>query len=554
LIICSNIKQEKKKAKKMISNFNYKSILNHINEAIFIHKQNGEIIDVNDTMLKMYGYEYHEIVGGKVPAVSNDYKGFTAEIAQQHINAAIRGESPLFEWLAKDKDGHPFWVEVSLSKLENEEENLILAVVRDISKRHPESIAYTKLEDFKNIITNLSHRFISIPIERIPAEIDYALEYLGKFYKSDRSYVFLYTEDNQFKSNTNEWCNTGITPYKSSLQHLKNEGFIWEYNQIKNNQIINIPDVSLMDSDASVEKQEFEREGILSLLMVPMLHNNRPIGFLGLDSVQHKRKWMKQDEEVLAVMGTIIGNALIRKRNEEKLKVAIKKAEESDRLKTAFLANMSHEIRTPMNGIVGFSQLLTDPLTSKQELNEYGEIIYNSSLQLLAIINDIIDISKIEAGIIEAMPTKVDITKLVSDLEKFYSYQVNEKSLEFSLECTLEPGFSIMVDKGKLRQILGNLISNAIKYTNEGTITLGCKNSDSTLTFYIQDTGIGMDKEMQETAFDRFTRARDEYTQKNRGTGLGLSICKALTHLLNGSISLNSIAGKGTTFTVSIPI
>jgi len=244
----------------------------------------------------------------------------------------------------------------------------------------------------------------------------------------------------------------------------------------------------------------------------------------------------------------------IRKINLE-LYSAKEKAEESDMLKSMFLANMSHEIRTPMNAIMGFSDLLLEEGLSKAKIGKYVQIIHSSSLQLLTVISDILDISKIEAGQIHFSSDLIDINKLMSQL--FQTYKKSGKLKNNRLRCTCEkPKETVqtMTDGNRIKQVLCNLLDNAIKFTNNGAIEMGYKMVGNFIEFYVKDTGIGISQDNHELVFQRFRQVDATDNRINGGNGLGLSISKALVEKLGGSIHLKSNLGKGSEIRFTIPI
>ena len=229
-------------------------------------------------------------------------------------------------------------------------------------------------------------------------------------------------------------------------------------------------------------------------------------------------------------------------------------AEESDRLKSAFLANISHEIRTPMNGILGFSELLKEPHISGEEQAEFIGLIQQSGNRMLNLINELIDISRYDAGETTLQISKTPVNALLHDLFAFFKPEIEEKGLCLNCTCELSDAESIIeTDSGKLTQILTNLIQNALKFTNSGTIDFGYTKSGSKLEFYVLDTGIGVPADMQQKIFERFWQADNTLTRNHQGSGLGLSISKAYVEMLGGTIQVESREGQGSRFSFTLP-
>jgi PAS domain S-box-containing protein len=243
-----------------------------------------------------------------------------------------------------------------------------------------------------------------------------------------------------------------------------------------------------------------------------------------------------------------------RKEIVEELIRSKEKAEEGDKLKTAFLHNISHEIRTPMNAIVGFSALLGEPEVNEKTRKSYIEVIMQSSNHLLSIITDIVDISNIEANLINTYKNEVPINTTIRSLCKQFIPKAAEKNISMFCETGLSDSDAlILTDKSKLSQILSNLVSNAIKFTDKGTIKIGYKLVDNFLEFCISDTGIGISPEHHARIFDRFYQVSSAMERLYEGTGLGLAISKAYVEHLGGKIWLSSEPGKGTSFFFTIP-
>ncbi|NOR74121.1 MAG: PAS domain S-box protein [Draconibacterium sp.] len=242
------------------------------------------------------------------------------------------------------------------------------------------------------------------------------------------------------------------------------------------------------------------------------------------------------------------------KRIEIELIKAKEKAEESDRLKTAFLSNMSHEIRTPMNGILGFSSLLKEPGLTGDQQHKYIEIIEKSGARMLNTINDIIDISRIEAAQVDVLLTEINIKSQMQELYVFFKSEAEKKGIQLLYKGELSGQETIIkTDELKLNSILTNLIKNAIKYSHKGSIKIGCKGKDNELEFFVKDNGIGVPKNRQKAIFNRFEQADIEDTKVYEGSGLGLAISKAYVEMLGGKIWLESEEGVGSTFYFTLP-
>jgi PAS domain S-box-containing protein len=240
---------------------------------------------------------------------------------------------------------------------------------------------------------------------------------------------------------------------------------------------------------------------------------------------------------------------------EEALIKARDKARESDRLKTAFLHNISHEIRTPMNAIVGFSALLADPDQPDETKETFIETIVSSSGHLLSIINDIVEISNIEANLLTVNHSEFNLESLLNELSDIFLPKAGRKNIQLKLE--IEAGnrdLIIISDRTKLYQVLSNLIANAIKFSNEGEVRFGFNRNRNILEFFVSDTGIGIPDDKVETIFDRFFQVDNSETRQYEGTGLGLSISKSYVDLLGGNIWVKSDPGKGSVFYFTLPL
>jgi signal transduction histidine kinase/CheY-like chemotaxis protein len=263
---------------------------------------------------------------------------------------------------------------------------------------------------------------------------------------------------------------------------------------------------------------------------------------------------LKQYDGEFGNIGKLFSESVKRK---EELTLAKNKAEENDNLKSVFLANLSHEIRTPMNAILGFTNLLKTEKLNIEDSREYLETIEISGNNLVSIINDLIEMSKIDANQITPNYGSTNLEECINEIYETIKVTITNKKINFQkIEPKIKASKYIKADELKLKQIFINLINNAFKYTEKGTISFGYNldEKNKQINFTVVDTGFGISKEDQNLIFDRFKRLENDYTMRSSGLGLGLAISKAYIEMMNGTISINSEVGKGTSFEFSLPL
>jgi signal transduction histidine kinase/ActR/RegA family two-component response regulator len=313
--------------------------------------------------------------------------------------------------------------------------------------------------------------------------------------------------------------------------------------------------------------QELHTDGVIDIvgspakswMGTPLLIDDELMGLMVVQSYRSVNAYTPDDLKLLEFVSSQVAISLKRREYESFLHISREKAIESDRLKSAFLANMSHEIRTPMNSIVGFSDLITRDTIGIERKSLYARYISNSSKALLALIDDIIDIAKIEAGQLKILKSSVSVNKIINELfDFFHSEQIRDSkdTIELRTHFAVDGNnFAILCDMVRLRQVLNNLINNALKFTTSGFVEFGYViPNNATIIFYVQDTGIGIAREKQAVIFERFRQVDDTTTRKYGGTGLGLAISKKLVELMGGKIWVESEASKGSTFYFSLPL
>ncbi len=407
---------------------------------------------------------------------------------------------------------------------------------------------------------------------------------------------------NKKKNGTYFWEKTRISPIKDDSGHITNFlAIIEDFTQQKkaeerikylkefNELVINSMSKGLLVEDkdgnivfsnpALLELTGYKNEELLNMHWSDLISDEAEPGIL--EKIQNKKtketksietKIKSKSGESIPVYltpstieknqkfdGSIVTFTDIRqiKQKEEELKKAKEKAEESDRLKSEFLANMSHEIRTPMNGIMGFSRLLKQEGPGDDAWEHYIDIIYQSSNQLLRVINDIVDFSKIQAGQYEIEQNTIHLNALMEETKELFDEEkktMNKEKIDIILSFPeIQKDKVIIADYGKIKQIFSNLIINALKFTLKGKIEIGFFIENNYVNFFVSDTGIGIAKEDQSIIFERFRQVDSSASRNFGGTGLGLTICKTLVELMDGDIKLDSEENKGSTFYFKIP-
>jgi len=241
----------------------------------------------------------------------------------------------------------------------------------------------------------------------------------------------------------------------------------------------------------------------------------------------------------------------------QELNQAIIKSQESDRLKSAFLSNISHELRTPLNSILGFSELIKSPRIEAVERDAYIDFINEGSHQLLAVLNDLIEISKLESNLTQVENKEFCIVSLIHELYSIYKFELemnNNKDLNFDLSLPINETYLIKSDRFRLKQIVSHFLNNAIKFTHEGSIQLGLEEKEGRVSVFVQDTGIGIGKDKLSRVLQPFVQSDMESTKRYGGVGIGLALCQELSVLLKGEVQIETELNKGTRVSLVLPL
>jgi PAS domain S-box-containing protein len=515
-------------------------------EGIVIHKDTVAI-DVNLSFATIFGYKKNELIGRNLTEllIKKEYHKIVSEnIKKEYVLP--------YEVEGIRKDGTTLFLEIEAKNIDYlKKNNIRVAAFRDITQRKKSQ---------KDILKK--NEELKLKSEELKRVNDELLQEKLRALESEKQFRDLFENSGDAIMITQNGLFVDCNQATLKLFECKTK------NELLNIHPAQVSPSKQADGKRSVDKAEemiatafkkgtYRFEWLhktvkgkvfpTEVLLTSMLnkHNKKILHAVVRDITDRKKaeiELLRQNKEYIVL-------------NEE-LKLAKEKAEESDRLKTEFLQNLSHEIRTPMNGILGFSELLDSPDVSIDNQKVFIKMIRSSGDQLLRIIDDIIEISKLDIKQVKVINKEININSLLLELFMEFDSKAKRKNISLYLKKELsDTGSTIYTDEIKLKKILSNLIENAIKFTESGYVEIGYKIIDENkfIQFYIKDTGIGIPKNKQEKIFYRFSQGITNLKRKTGGLGLGLSIAKENTELLNGKIEVESDENKGAVFYIKIP-
>lgn len=476
------------------------------------------------------------------------------ELENEKIPGYDRHRSRTLEIEQFKPDGTSIPLEIHISFIRDKNDNPIgiQGISRDITERKMLEEGMNQQTRLRELLMTISTDFINVPLENMDETVKLSLEMLGNFVAADRSYIFEYDWQKNVCNNTYEWCKNGIEPEIENLQAVPLDMMTDWVLAHKNREPMLVEDVYHLPH--GLAREILEPQGIKSVVSVPMMNRENCIGFVGFDFVKEHRTYSGTELELLMFFAQMLVNIELRKETERQLVIAKERAEESDRLKTSFLANISHEIRTPMNGIIGFLNLLREPNLNDDDRAGYLTIVNQSSDRLLNTINDIIEVSRIESGDISIKKENIELEQLFSYHFEYFQPWANAKNILLKpfQKRTEKP--DIYTDYSKLDSILTILLKNAIKFTDRGSIEVGCEQQgNSDFLFWVKDTGKGIQTDKLDIIFRQFMQEDSSLTRSHEGSGLGLTIAKAYVEVLGGTIGVESEYGKGSRFFFTLP-
>jgi len=537
-------------------------LIDNLPDFVYVKDAESRFLVGNAALAKLMGAATPDELLGKTDF--DFYPQGLAEKFHQDEQRVIQTGQPLLnvEEPARDAQGNPVWLATTKVPLRDADGKVIgiVGIGHDITqrKRVEEEIRHS-LEHLQLMNRVLMAAASTLDphqvLEAICTELAQALDL-------PQAAFALFTEDRQALRVVAEYCRSDRPSGLGAVIPVANNPATQEV--LATHAPVIIPNAQTDARTAPVHDLHRTR-GTVTLMIVPLLVRDQIVGTLGLDATE-PREFTEEEISLVQAVTAIAGQALEnsrlyeavqkelaeRKRIEEELRQAKEAAEAASLAKSQFLANMSHEIRTPMNAILGMTGLLLDTPLSKEQ-REYAETVHNSAESLLQIINDILDYSKIEAGRLELEMLDFDLRAAIEDTADMLAIEAQRKDLEFACHIAPDVPTHVRGDPGRLRQILTNLIGNAIKFTEKGEVVLRVAREQETAThitvrFVVQDTGIGIPKDRFDRLFQSFSQLDTSTTRKYGGTGLGLAISKRLVELMGGQIGAESEVGKGSTF------
>jgi PAS domain S-box-containing protein len=398
----------------------------------------------------------------------------------------------------------------------------------------------------ERLLLDVSTRFVTLTSAEIDQEIEAALREIAAFCRAASGHVYRKSGDGSLAL-SHHWRDRSPAPAPPAAATP------FRAAEARAGRVLAVSALAELPAGAREDAQALAAQGVRSLIDVPMHYEGEVVGFLGLGSTQAPRPWGEDETTLLILVGQLITHAFARQDTERELREARRAAEAASQAKSAFLANMSHEIRTPMNAILGFTQLLErDALLSTAQRRRV-EAMGRSGEHLLSLINEVLEMSKIEAGKAQLARVPFDLRRLLEDLESMFAGRAADRGLRLEIDAEGAPR-GLRGDHLKLRQVLVNLLANAVKFTDQGAVGLRVQarpeGHSLRLGVEVWDTGTGIPESERDSIFEKF--AQTAAGQARGGTGLGLPLAREYARLMGGDLTVESAVGRGSVFRLEV--
>ncbi len=512
--------------------------------------------DVNDAFLETLGYARDEVLG----QTALDVGLFAQPEQQAAMTKKLLADNSFanLEMQIRRKDGTILDGLFSADVIRNQDRQYLLTVMLDITARKRAEAELARLSVIQRELMRLATEFVNVPLEQQDAAIDQSLTIMGQLIQADRAYLFAYDFDAGVMSNTHEWCGPGITPEIGNLKALPNALLPEWVTAHQRGELLYIPSVAALPADLYL-RQVLEPQGIRSLITLPLMQSATCLGFVGFDAVGEERRWGEEEVALLRVLAEIYAHFQARRKTEretrelqQRLAQARDEAQAAARAKSLFLANMSHEIRTPLNAILGYAQIMEHECRVCPTKHRLGAIT-RSGEHLLELITDLLELVCGDSHAVTLAPTTFDLSQVLDDVRVMFVQRPEAESLTLAVSHDPDIPPFIRADKGKIRQILMNLVGNAVKFTQQGGVRLsasivpGDGPDGITLAVTVEDTGSGIRQDELGHVFELFYLGENS-RNTGKGTGLGLPLSQRYARALGGDITVTSQPGAGSCF------
>lgn len=548
-----NVTERKKRIEELTK---LSSVVEQNPVSIIITDTNARIKYVNHKFTEQTGYTLQEVLDKNPGILRSEFTD--PKIFPDMWKCILSGKSWSGQLCNRKKNGELYWEEISISPITDSKGRIIYfaSAQEDITERKRIREELELRDNILGAASLAAHNLLRTP--DFNKVMDSILGEIGKSCKADRAYIFqnqLNAAGDLVCSRKFEWTNEGIDPDYDNpdLQNFSyvNKGFEFLRKTLEANETF-YGDIEKFPVSMN---ETFNKRQIKSILIQPIFVNEEFWGFIGLDSCISKREWSKSLRDSIIVVADTFGASLYRQKVEENLIIEKEKAEESNRLKTNFLANISHELRTPMVGIMGFTEMLAEEATDKST-KAMLDVIYNSSERLMETLDSILNISALESSRHELNIEKINLSDTLKSIYNDHKRIAERRGLELAIHLNDDKIFA-NVDVPIIRQVLSNLVKNAIKFTDKGFVSIRAEKLNhtvNTINIHITDTGIGIPDSYQKLIFEPFRQVSEGLDRKFEGVGLGLTLTKKYVELMGGKLSLVSEVGKGSTFTITLPL
>lgn len=556
-------------------------LLDSIPDIVFFKDRLGTYLGCNPPFAEFVGQPRDEIIG------KTDHDLFPHELADfflLHDRLAIENNVARHnEEQVTYPGGRRAILDTFKAPLKNQAGEMIglLGISRDVTDRKNAECQLRRISRIQAQLMRLATAFVNVTVTRQDEAIDDALESIGEMIGADRAYLFKYDFAGREMHNTHEWCAEGIDPEKDNLRHVPMELFPEWVEAHLTGESYHVPNVFDLPAGSNL-RNILEPQGILSLITLPLIYESTCFGFVGFDAVKALRAWGVEEVGLLRVLAEMFANfesrriseEMVQRLNAEQTALIVEmgklqqnlvrardEAQAALRSKGMFLANMSHEIRTPLNAILGYAQIINRSCrTALSENDRAGmDVIMTSGQHLLQLINDLLMLARNENQVIELNKNAFDFHALVTEVGAIFSQKRLSADIAIEAKCLSGVPQVLYSDLGKIRQVLINLVGNAVKFTSSGYIRISASaiapalpEEDSaaegvTIAVRVEDTGKGIPSDQLDRIFMAFEQAKSGFDAKE-GSGLGLTISRQYARALGGDVTAESEEGRGSIF------